>query len=362
MRTTFVTSASGLSRVSHQAPRQWAETVTIPARRGADSHTFEYPFIVDTPMRFSWEFEVAAKDIDFWVEAALPGDKCNSIKRLFPAPGGGPQRYLSGSVISGSVDINEPTPVKVCFVFSNTFSKITSKQVSYTISGHPLSVAPAVAAVQAPSSDVALSQVATSLAQVCGDASQPLSAADIKMMLFHPCDVDYPSAKRDDSTPNKERLLLTVASCAPWAGDGKPTLPMYQFNAPYIAVIQGLKSWQTAAGDKLRCVIAALPPQSRPPPSCPPLAGNSSSVPEPEPEPEPESEPKPDHGRKPKLETGPEPEPGLDALGIRVISPTKYSVWVGGSVVASSSAFEQMWITKQEYDEAGPSVVHRKCW
>eukprot|EP01083_Nonionella_stella_P217646 781253_1 len=33
----------------------------------------------------------------------------------------------------------------------------------------------------------------------------------------------------------------------------------------------------------------------------------------------------------------------------------------GGSMLASLSSFEQMWITKDEYDEAGPSIVHRKC-
>merc|ERR1712083_987166 len=38
----------------------------------------------------------------------------------------------------------------------------------------------------------------------------------------------------------------------------------------------------------------------------------------------------------------------------------KYSVWIGGSILASLSTFQQMWITKQEYDECGPSIVHRK--
>uniref|UniRef100_A0A8C6U6T0 Actin alpha cardiac muscle 1a n=1 Tax=Neogobius melanostomus TaxID=47308 RepID=A0A8C6U6T0_9GOBI len=40
----------------------------------------------------------------------------------------------------------------------------------------------------------------------------------------------------------------------------------------------------------------------------------------------------------------------------------KYSVWIGGSILASLSTFQQMWISKQEYDEAGPSIVHRKCF
>uniref|UniRef100_A0A4W5JTC2 Actin, alpha, cardiac muscle 2 n=1 Tax=Hucho hucho TaxID=62062 RepID=A0A4W5JTC2_9TELE len=47
-----------------------------------------------------------------------------------------------------------------------------------------------------------------------------------------------------------------------------------------------------------------------------------------------------------------------------IISPPerKYSVWIGGSILASLSTFQQMWISKQEYDEAGPSIVHRKCF
>merc|ERR1712037_1022975 len=32
-----------------------------------------------------------------------------------------------------------------------------------------------------------------------------------------------------------------------------------------------------------------------------------------------------------------------------------YSVWIGGSILASLSTFQQMWISKQEYDESGPS-------
>ncbi|CAF4723531.1 unnamed protein product, partial [Rotaria sp. Silwood2] len=40
----------------------------------------------------------------------------------------------------------------------------------------------------------------------------------------------------------------------------------------------------------------------------------------------------------------------------------KYSVWSGGSILASLSTFQQMWISKQEYDESGPSIVHRKCF
>ena len=49
---------------------------------------------------------------------------------------------------------------------------------------------------------------------------------------------------------------------------------------------------------------------------------------------------------------------------IKVFVPPegKYSVWLGGSILASLSTFQQMWISKQEYDEYGPSIVHKKCF
>jgi actin beta/gamma 1 len=52
-----------------------------------------------------------------------------------------------------------------------------------------------------------------------------------------------------------------------------------------------------------------------------------------------------------------------DSMTIKIIAPPerKYSVWIGGSILSSLSTFEEMWIRKEEYDEAGPSIVHRKC-
>lgn len=52
------------------------------------------------------------------------------------------------------------------------------------------------------------------------------------------------------------------------------------------------------------------------------------------------------------------------SMKIKVVAPPerKYSVWIGGSILASLSTFQQMWISKAEYDEAGPSIVHRKCF
>jgi len=51
-------------------------------------------------------------------------------------------------------------------------------------------------------------------------------------------------------------------------------------------------------------------------------------------------------------------------MKIKVVAPPerKYSVWIGGSILASLSTFQQMWISKQEYDESGPGIVHRKCF
>ncbi|KHN95814.1 Actin, gamma [Metarhizium album ARSEF 1941] len=52
------------------------------------------------------------------------------------------------------------------------------------------------------------------------------------------------------------------------------------------------------------------------------------------------------------------------SMKVKIIAPPerKYSVWIGGSILASLSTFQQMWISKQEYDESGPSIVHRKCF
>merc|ERR1712141_203717 len=56
--------------------------------------------------------------------------------------------------------------------------------------------------------------------------------------------------------------------------------------------------------------------------------------------------------------------PAPSTIKIKIIAPPerKYFVWIGGSILASLSTFQQMWITKQEYDECGPSIVHRKCF
>jgi len=54
----------------------------------------------------------------------------------------------------------------------------------------------------------------------------------------------------------------------------------------------------------------------------------------------------------------------VNKIKMIIIAPPnrKCSVWVGGSILSSLSTFQEMWITKDEYEEYGPSIVHRKCF
>jgi actin-related protein len=49
-------------------------------------------------------------------------------------------------------------------------------------------------------------------------------------------------------------------------------------------------------------------------------------------------------------------------IKVIAVPERKFCVWIGGSILASISTFDQMWITKEEYDDAGASIVHRKCY
>ncbi len=46
---------------------------------------------------------------------------------------------------------------------------------------------------------------------------------------------------------------------------------------------------------------------------------------------------------------------------IRVTAPPNrnYLVWIGGSILASLTTFQKMWITREMYDEFGPAAIHR---
>lgn len=51
------------------------------------------------------------------------------------------------------------------------------------------------------------------------------------------------------------------------------------------------------------------------------------------------------------------------AVNVKVIATAdRYlAVWRGGSTLTSLSTFASMWITKEDYEEHGASIVHRKC-
>ena len=54
--------------------------------------------------------------------------------------------------------------------------------------------------------------------------------------------------------------------------------------------------------------------------------------------------------------------PSTMNIGILAMPERKYSVWIGGSIISSLATFQSMWIKKEEYDEAGAQIVHRKCF
>ena len=51
-------------------------------------------------------------------------------------------------------------------------------------------------------------------------------------------------------------------------------------------------------------------------------------------------------------------------INVKVIAQPdkKYAVVIGAAQLASLSAFQNSWITKEEFEENGPSYVHRKCF
>ena len=48
-------------------------------------------------------------------------------------------------------------------------------------------------------------------------------------------------------------------------------------------------------------------------------------------------------------------------VDVEAADDRNYSVWIGGSLMASLSSFQQMWISRSEYDEHGKDIVQRKC-
>ncbi|HTN88503.1 MAG TPA: actin, cytoplasmic 2 [Sorangium sp.] len=51
------------------------------------------------------------------------------------------------------------------------------------------------------------------------------------------------------------------------------------------------------------------------------------------------------------------------SVKVKVVAPEnrRYGAFAGGSVLASLETFESMWVTRADYDEAGPAIVDKKC-
>jgi actin-related protein len=54
--------------------------------------------------------------------------------------------------------------------------------------------------------------------------------------------------------------------------------------------------------------------------------------------------------------------PSGPKFSVNAIPERKDSAWMGGSILASLSTFPQCWITRDEFMEVGPSIVHSKCF
>ncbi|XP_060676791.1 actin-3-like [Hemiscyllium ocellatum] len=54
--------------------------------------------------------------------------------------------------------------------------------------------------------------------------------------------------------------------------------------------------------------------------------------------------------------------PGRAKLGVYASPQRRFSVWIGGSITACLNTFQSMWVSREDYDEKGPSVVQRKCF
>merc|ERR1719453_501780 len=51
-------------------------------------------------------------------------------------------------------------------------------------------------------------------------------------------------------------------------------------------------------------------------------------------------------------------------IKIRIAAPPerKFSTWIGGSILASLATFKKMWVSKEEYEEDGNAILHRKTF
>ena len=56
----------------------------------------------------------------------------------------------------------------------------------------------------------------------------------------------------------------------------------------------------------------------------------------------------------------------VSGFKVKIISPAatterRFSVWIGGSILASLGSFQQMWVSKKQWSEEGSKIVHTQC-
>uniref|UniRef100_A0A8C6CW93 Actin like 9 n=1 Tax=Moschus moschiferus TaxID=68415 RepID=A0A8C6CW93_MOSMO len=52
-----------------------------------------------------------------------------------------------------------------------------------------------------------------------------------------------------------------------------------------------------------------------------------------------------------------------EAHVVVMAQPTRnFSVWIGGSILASLRTFQSCWVLREQYEEQGPHIVYRKCY
>ena len=56
------------------------------------------------------------------------------------------------------------------------------------------------------------------------------------------------------------------------------------------------------------------------------------------------------------------PESMKEEVKVIAFPERKYAAWIGGSIISSISNFESCWMTKDEYEEYGETIVRRKCF
>jgi len=51
-------------------------------------------------------------------------------------------------------------------------------------------------------------------------------------------------------------------------------------------------------------------------------------------------------------------------IKIKILAPQerRHTTWIGGSILGSLTTFSQMWVSKDNYNEHGPWILHKKCF